>query len=208
MIYLDLSIGYLPNKYYDFTPDAGGCFPFAIDKEVPYVVSICDIYLPECDENFVPSWMESLKAYPLYFCADVPDYFKNEYEEIFNAVQIEYRYLTEDNKKCVSVAKIQDKKQLLAAFPFYITLGCGGDTVVWGTKEDVFSVELRKWKGNWDGLIEKTIVIKPKIDTSIFWIGYDGDSIDVLSNQRYFSNYKNITKTLPEFVIPSFCEFG
>ncbi|MFS0689936.1 hypothetical protein AB1K89_11955 [Sporosarcina sp. 179-K 8C2 HS] len=204
---MNLSIGYLPISYYDFTPDAGGCFPFAVDIEVPYVVSFCDIYLPECDENFVPSWMENIKAYPLYFCAEVPNYFKDEYEEILSAAQIEYRYLTEGKEQHISVARIQHGKQLLAAFPFYITLGCGGETVVWGTKEDVFSVELRKWKGNWDGLIEKTIVIKPKVDTSIFWIGYDGNSIDVLSGQRCFSTYENIIKTLPEFVTPSLCEF-
>ncbi|MCM3711848.1 hypothetical protein [Sporosarcina luteola] len=143
---MNISIGYLPNKYYDFTPDAGGCFPFAVDIEVPSVVSICDIYLPECDENFVPSWMENIKAYPLYFCADVPNYFKDEYEEILSAAQIEYRYLTEGKVQHRSVAKIQDEKQLVAAFPFYITLGCGGETVVWGTKKDVFSVESRKWK--------------------------------------------------------------
>lgn len=205
---MNISIGYLPNKYYDFKPDMGGFFPFALDNKLPYVVSKCDIYLPECDENFVPSWMDNIKAYPLYFCADVPNYFKDECEEIFNASQIEYRYLTEDRESSVFVVKIQDREQLLTAFPSFVTLGCGGSVVVWNTKEDVFSVEQREWKGNWKGLIEKTIVIKPKADMSIFWIGYDGNSIEVLSNQTYFATYENITSTLPEFVEPSLCEFA
>lgn len=204
---MNISIGYLPNRYREFTQDEGGHFPFAVDNTFPYVLSV-GVYLPECDDNFVPSWMDNIKAFPLYFYADIDSFLKNEYEEILNTSQIEYRYLTEDKKSSVSVAKIQDIEQLLTTFPFYITLGCVGCTVVWSTEEDVFSVEQREWGGKSKGYVQKTIVVEPKVDMSIFVIGHDGNSIDVLSNQAYFSTCENITKTLPEFVIPSLCEFG
>lgn len=116
---------------------------------------------------------------------------------------ISYRYLT--NR--YAVTEIQNEKQFQEIFPFYITLGSGNDLVLWSTNKDVFSVEQREWKGNWEGEIAGTVVVKVEVDTSIFWIGYDGDYISVISNQSNFSIYEKIIKTFPNFVVPKLCEY-
>ena len=141
---MNISIGYLPNRYREFTQDEGGHFPFAVDNTFPDVLSV-GVYLPKCDDNFVPSWMDNIKAFPLYFYADIDSFLKNEYEEILNTSQIEYRYLTEDKKSSVSVAKIQDIEQLLTTFPFYIHLDAQG-VLLFGVQKRM-SLVLNKGNG-------------------------------------------------------------
>lgn len=50
-------------------------------------------------------------------------------------------------------------------------------------------------------------MVKVEVDTSIFWIGYDGDNIAVISSQSYFATYKKIIKTFPDFVVPKLCKY-
>jgi len=200
---LNIEVGYFPKRYYDSNPDAGGFFPFAIEGTTPYVFSMDGFYLPECDQNFLPLWMRNIKAFPLYFCAEVSSYCKDEFEHNCKEFNISYRYL---NNRYV-VTEIQNEKQFQEIFPFYITLGSGNDLVLWSTNKDVFSVEQREWKGNWEGKIAGTVVVKVEVDTSIFWIGYDGDNIGVISSQSYFATYKKIINTFPDFVVPKLCKY-
>ena len=200
---MNIEVGYFPKRYYDSNPDAGGFFPFAIEGTTPYVFSMDGFYLPECDQNFLPLWMRNIKAFPLYFCAEVSSYCKDEFEHNCKEFNISYRYL---NNRYV-VTEIQNEKQFQEIFPFYITLGSGNDLVLWSTNKDVFSVEQREWKGNWEGKIAGTVVVKVEVDTSIFWIGYDGDNIGVISSQSYFATYKKIINTFPDFVVPKLCKY-
>ncbi len=204
---MDIEVGYLPKRYYDSNPDAGGFFPFAFEGTAPYVFSIDGFYLPKCDENFLPSWMVNIKAFPLYFCTEIPSYWIEEFDHTCKEFTISYRYLTNKYERSVIVTKIQNEKQFRELFPFYITLGSGNDLVLWSTNKDVFSVEQREWKGNWKGKVAEAVVAKVEADTSIFWIGYDGTSIAVISNLPHFSTYEEIIKTFPEFIVPELCEY-
>jgi hypothetical protein len=204
---MEIEVGYLPKRYYDSNPDAGGFFPFAFEDTAPYVFSLDGFYLPDCDENFLSLWMDNIKAFPLYFCADIPSYWKEDFEHICKKFNISYRYLTNKYERSVIVTEIQNKNHFREIFPFYITLGSGNDLVLWSTNKDVFRVEQRQWKGNLAGHIADTVVVKLETDINIFWIGYDGDNIAVISNNLIFSTYENIIRTFPEFVIPKLCEY-
>ncbi|MGM0867372.1 MAG: hypothetical protein ACQEWF_22135 [Bacillota bacterium] len=204
---MDIEVGYLPKRYYDSNPDAGGFFPFALEGTTPYVFSMDGFYLPECDEHFLPLWMRNIKAFPLYFCAEVPSYLKDQIEHNCQEFNIDYRYLTNKYDRSVIITVIQNEKQFKEIFPFYITLGSGNDLVLWSTNKDVFRLEQRGWKGNWEGKVAETVVVKVEVDTSIFWIGYDGDNIAVISNQSNFSTYEKIIRTFPDFVVPKLCEY-
>ncbi|UOY92313.1 hypothetical protein MUG87_18070 [Ectobacillus sp. JY-23] len=91
--------------------------------------------------------------------------------------------------------------------PFGITLGSGNDLVLWSTNKHVFRLEQREWKGNSEGKSAEAVVVKLKANTSVFWIGYDGDNIAVISNQSNFSTYEKIIRTFPDFVVPKLCEY-
>ncbi len=204
---MDVEIGYFPKHFYSSKPDAGGYFPFAIEGTPKYVFDIGNIYLPECDENWLPLWMENLTAFPVYFCAGIPSYWKEDFEHTCRDWNIDYKYLSDNHRLSVSVAKVQNVKQFRGILPVFISIGSGNDLVLWSTNKDVFRVEQREWKGNWEGRIAEAVVVKAESDTSVFWIGHDGDSIAVISNNPHFSTYENICRTLPDFVNPIYCEY-
>lgn len=204
---MEVEIGYFPKYYYTSQPDAGGHFPFAIEGKPSYVFSMDGFYLPECDVNFVPFWMESIKALPIYFCAEIPSYWKEDYEELCQKWNIDYKYLSNNPDLPVSVTEIKNANQFCEIFPIFISIGSSNDLVIWSTNTDFFRVEERQWQGNWEGKIGEAVVVKIDKERSVFWIGYDGHSIVVLSNNTDFSTYETICETLPSFVKPTKCEY-
>ncbi|AZV41540.1 hypothetical protein BAOM_0929 [Peribacillus asahii] len=205
---MEIEIGYFPRYYYSPQPNAGGHFPFAIDGELPlYVFSMDGFYLPDCNEDFVPLWMENIKAFPVYFCAEIPSYWKEEYEELCGKCNIKYKYLSNNSRFSVSVTEIIDINQFREIFPIFISIGSSNDLVIWSTNKDFFRVEEREWKGNWEGKIGEVVVVKIGKEKSVFWIGYDGHSIVALSDNTDFSTYETICETLPPFVKPTKCEY-
>lgn len=206
---MNIDIGYFPKSYYDSKPDVAGFFPFALDGETNYVFDISGIYLPECDDDFVPSWMTNIEAFPIYSCVVVDYYLQGEFEQICNASGIKISCMDQRKDRSLFVSEIENEKQLKAIFPLYITQGCSNKLVAWSIRKNVFSLENREWTGEvYKGVIRKTVVIKMEEDTSIFWIGYDGTSIATISNQLKFSTYEKITHILPEFVTPTLVKYS
>jgi hypothetical protein len=204
---LNIDVGYLPKHYYDEMPDAGGFFPFAYEGSASYVFTLDDHYLPDCDENFLPVWMENLKAFPLYFCAEFPSFWVEEYIENCKEFNIPYRFMSEQAESSLIITEVKDENQFRAIFPFYITLSTASFLVLWSTQKDVFRIEEREWKGNLEGKVVETVVAKLENHISLFWIGYDGDNIAVLSNHPQFSTYEKLIATFPGFVVPIQCEY-
>ncbi len=81
----------------------------------------------------------------------------------------------------ISVTEIKNANQFREIFPIFISIGSYNDLVTWSTNKDIFRVEERQWKGNWEG---EAVVVKIDKKMSVFWIGYDGDYIVVLSNNK------------------------
>lgn len=204
---VNIEVGYLPKSYYDRNPSIEGFFPFALEGEVPYVFSIGDFYLPECDERFLPLWMKNIQAYPLYVYAEVPFYWQEEFEHFCKVQSIPYRYLGRTNERLMALAEVKTQEQFQQIVPFYITLGSGNDVVLWSNKQDAFRVEPREWKGLREGAVKETLVVSVEADTSVFWIGHDANDITVLSTHSYFSTYEKISETFPDFVIATPCEY-
>lgn len=205
---MDIEIGYFPKHYFSEEPDAGGSFPFAIEGAASYVFDVSNFYLPECDENFLLFWMENIKAFPIYFCAEFSSFWKEVYETACKEANVSYKYLFQRHRLSIAVTEVQNREQFQKLLPIFISMGSSNEIVLWSKNKDVFSVEQRKWKGNWEGKVTETIIVKINANTSIFWIGYDGDNIAVLSNNLEFSTYKNICRTLPDFINPAQCEYG
>ncbi|MGM0877978.1 MAG: hypothetical protein ACQEWV_25445 [Bacillota bacterium] len=199
---MKVEIGYYPEYFYSSQPDAGGFFPFDIEEKPLYVLSIGGFYLPESNTNFVLSWMDRIKAFPIYFCAEIPSYWKEDYEELCQKWNIDYKYLSNNPNLSVSVTEIKNANQFREIFPLFISIGSCNDLVTWSTNKDIFRVEERQWKGNWEG---EAVVVKIDKEMSVFWIGYDGDYIVVLSNNTNFSTYETICETLPPIVKPIKC---
>ena len=205
---MNIEVGYFPKSYYSSKPKDGGYFPFALDGETKYVFNITGFYLPECTDEFLPLWMTTIQAFPIYFCSEIFDFWEEEFEQLCNASNIQYSCIGSDKERSTFISEIKNAEQLKVLFPFYINLGASNELVVWSSHKNVFSIEKREWRGKWAGDIRETVVVKMEADTSLFWIGYDGDSIVTVSNQAQFSTYEKIAQTFPEFVTPKLCEYG
>lgn len=204
---MQIEIGFFPKHYYSSKPQVGGFFPFAIDGRIEFVFDLMGFYLPESNEVFIPLWMENLNAFPIYFCTDIPYYWKDDYEQICKEYQIRYKFLAHSHQMSVAVTEVKSPEQFRVIFPVFITLGSGNDVVVWSAKKDVFSFEPREWTGEMEGAVMKTIVAKLESNMSLFWIGYDGNSIAVISNNPDFSTYEKIRNTMPAFVKTTECQY-
>lgn len=205
---MNIEVGYFPKKYYSPKPNAGGFFPFALEGETNYVFDSSGFYLPECPDEFIPLWMNNVKAFPIYCCTEIPHFWQEEFEEECNASNIQYSRISSDKERSIFISEIKNEEQLNAIFPFYLLLGTSNELVVWSSNKNVFSVDKREWTGNLEGDIRETVIVKMEADSSVFWIGYDGDSIVTISNQLQFSTYEKIVQTFPYFVSPKQCEFG
>lgn len=199
-----VDVGYFPTSYYGPKPDASGFFPFALNGETNYVFAISEFDLRECGNELVPSWMTHAKAFPIYVCAKVLDFWEDEFEQHCSASNIQSDCIGRGKDYSFFVSEIENETQLKAIFPYYIMLSIANELVVWSSKKNVFSLEKPEWTGEvYKGVIRKTVVVTMEADTSIFWIGHDGDFIAVISNQSTFSTYEQTIQTFPDFVVPT-----
>lgn len=205
---MKLEICYIPKKYYDVDPEAGGLFPFGMVEAPSYVLSLDNFYLPECDENFVPVWMENIQAFPIFFCIDFTKFWRKDYEEECLKNNIKYKYIYSKSDRVISVATVETISQFKGIFPLFISMGCSNELVMWSTNKDIFFIEERTWRGYWEGKREEVPVVNFDKGKTLFWIGYDGDSVFGLSNEKVFSTFDNICETLPSFVRAELWEYG
>lgn len=203
---MDVDISYLPAHYFSSDPDNGGFFPFAIEGPTNYVFDIGNIYLPDDGDCWLPMWMKNLSAFPLYCCMEVPSYWKEEFEEICKSNYISYKSLAYKKKSDMKIAEVYDLKQFQMLLPFCITIGSSNSLALWSTNRAAFSVEKRKWKGNWFKKFDDSVVVHLEKGSSVFWVGYDGTSIAVISNNHLFSTYEKLISTFPEDMKPTFWE--
>jgi len=205
---MKIEVGYLPKNYFSTDPNAGGFFPFAMN-EVPQFIFLLDgIYLPRSNNNFFTSWMKKINGFPMYFCTEVYSHRKKFFVEEHNEWLIDYEYLSVYKEKSIVVSKIENSEQFSKIFPLFISMGSENCLVLWSTKKNIFQLEERIWKGNWEGKRRESVVTKFDENISLFWISYDGNGIVGLSNNHLYSTLENIENHLPSSINISFTDFS
>ncbi|AZB42052.1 hypothetical protein CEF21_06975 [Bacillus sp. FJAT-42376] len=79
---MKIAIGFFRQHLYSCEPSEGGYFPFAIEGESSHVFSINEFYYSNQEKSWIPDWMESLAAFPLYVCTQIPSYLIEDLESI------------------------------------------------------------------------------------------------------------------------------
>lgn len=121
---------------------------------------------------------------------------------------MKYRQLSEGNRFFLSVTEVINIDQFKQILPMILPLGSEGNEVIWSTNKDVFNIGKKEWVGSWKGRISTTIIVKTASGSNIFWIGDDGDSLNVISNHQQFSSYNKICETLPDLIRPTQSEYA
>lgn len=206
---MNLEIGYLPKKYYSQNqPNAGGFFPFVVEGDIKYVVDFSFGELDDKRDDFIEKWMKNLSVLPLYFCVEIFDFDREDFELYCHDLNISYEYMGEKSETIVCLSKIENEKQLQKMLPFLVGAGLAlNSLIVWSENKNKFRMNKREWAGNLKGSIQNAVIVNMEVDSTVFWLSYDGDGIMAISNERRFQTEEEVIKNLPEFVVPSFIEF-
>ncbi|MEB2280170.1 hypothetical protein LAV73_09190 [Lysinibacillus xylanilyticus] len=161
-------------------------FPFVI-RDVPQsLIEISGLYLPECDENWFPTWMNKINGFPLYLFIEVEDYINKE----FNLFCAQYSFEPQnfDKEGKFKIIEIENAEKFKQMFSLAITISCAGALVMWATQKNIF--------------FGKNIQINKRIqileNQSIFVIGHDCEYTLIISNNPNFKNAEEMSKTFPK----------
>lgn len=196
---LSLEIGFIPKNWISDKPNASGFFPFAVDGKKEYVVDFTFNDEP-FDLDFVSNWMNELSQFPIYMLVEVYDFDQEELEQDCKAHKIEFEKTKEKNYSYKVI--IENQKQFSIMFPYAYGNGGMNNLALWSLKRDVFSFGKREFKTPYG--IEQTTIVTLLESDCVFWIGFDGDNVFAITNDRQFSTIENISDKLPpktDFII-------
>jgi len=193
---MEVEVSFIPERWVSDIPEAGGYFPFAIDGNRSYVV---DFLIDAIDENeFISNWMRQLNEFPIYVYVEVFEFQIEEFEQDCKLHNIEFKAV-EVKKLCNHAYKaiIKNSEQFKGLFPHLNSAGSMNNLVLWSLQKDVYSFEKKEFKT----LFGRRSIVTPTIslgnNNSVFWIGYDGQNIVAISNNKQFSSINSITNQFP-----------
>lgn len=215
---MKVEINYFPPEKIITVPSPEATYPFEINGEFQYVVDFScyiDGEYTNAHEEFFCHWMESPNYYPIYSIAEIYDFQQAEYEDMFKMQNIEFHYMKGSRKDTFFVkAIIRSSKQFKEYYPYLHANGSMLNLSLWSIKQDVFRLEerecespypVKRTKNNRTRLVKLKWIANTPIATltensTMFWVGYDGDYITAFSNDGHFSTIDSLQKIMPEKV--------
>ncbi|WP_226674960.1 hypothetical protein [Mesobacillus jeotgali] len=195
---MKIEVGYLPVNYFN------GHFPFELDGENKYLVEI-----DPCESDpavFYSDWMKELNQFPIYAVVTLDLYNQEEINGLIAKYKIDHSVFLIGNESYNKFI-LRNEEQFRVLLPYFYASGSMNDLAVWSLKKDIFSVDRRKVTTIFRRKTMDILVATFEKDTTLFWISYDGDALDVISNHQIFRTMEEIEKTLPEGVKMSVVEY-
>ncbi|WP_181536837.1 hypothetical protein [[Anoxybacillus] calidus] len=93
---------------------------------------------------------------------------------------------------------ITTNEQFNVILPHLYGNGSMNNFAGWSLEKDVFSLGKRDFKTFLGTKKFETPIITISENTTIFWVGYDGDNVIALSNDEKFSKLSSVISTLPK----------
>ncbi|WP_456363550.1 hypothetical protein [Priestia aryabhattai] len=193
---MEVEVSFVPESWISKYPDAGGYFPFAIDGTRSYVVDF--IIDAEESNNFISNWMLQLNEFPIYVYVEIFEFQTEEFEHDCKLHNIEYKPLKIKKANDYAYkAIIKNSEQFNALFPHLDSAGSMNNLVLWSLQKDVFTFKQKEYKTLFGIRNIVTPTISMSKDSTVFWIGYDGQNIVALSNNKKFLSINSIRNQFP-----------
>ncbi len=189
-------------------------YPFEIyggSKSIIEFSCYIDGAYTDAHEEFFYNWMGNPDYYPIYSLAEIYDFQQAEYDELFKMKNIEFNYMKGSRKDTFFVKVIiRSPQQFNEYYPYLHGNGSMLNLSLWSLKQDVFRLEEREYespypvkrtKKNRTSLVKlkwiaNTPIVTLTENSTMFWIGYDGDYITAFSNNDHFSTIDSLQKLI------------
>ncbi|WP_028609034.1 hypothetical protein [Paenibacillus harenae] len=205
---MKVEINYFPPEKVISVPGLESTYPFDIDGDFKYIVNFCDIL-----EELFCIWMNNPDYYPIYSLAEIYDSQQEEYEELFQMQNMTFTYMKGSRKNTLFMkVVIRTPHQFNQYFPYLYGNGSMNNLTLWSLKQDSFRLEEREYEA--PSPIKRTkknrtILVKPKWvaitpvatmteNSTMFWVGPDGNYITAFSSDEQFSTVESLQKIVPE----------
>lgn len=188
---MKIEVGYLPRNYFS------GHFPFELDGKYKYLVEVDHCGLDPT--VFYCDWMKELNQFPIYAVVTLDLHTQEKINGLIKEFQIdrsEFLIGNESYNKFI----LRNEEQFRVLLPYFYASASMNDLAVWSLKKDIFSVDRRRVSTIFRRKTMDILIATFEKDTTLFWISYDGDALDLISNQEIFQTMEDIDKTLPEGV--------
>lgn len=195
---MNVGIGFVPQNLLTPQPDAEGYFPFCIEGDAPYILEIA--YDEEESDAFMSNWMDIIDQYPIYVFFEAFDFHLEDFEHDCAKHKIEYEVLPRKKHDFYGEARITNKEQFGVVLHYLYSNGNMNNFAAWSLEKDVFNLGNREFKTLFGKKKLETPIVSIPEKTTVFWIGYDGDYVIIISNDAKFSNLSSVTSTFPEGV--------
>ncbi|WNF24821.1 hypothetical protein [Mesobacillus jeotgali] len=195
---MKIEVGYLPKNYFS------GHFPFELDGEYIYSVEV-----DPCGSDptgFYSDWMKELNQFPIYAVVTLDLHTQEEIDRLIEKYKIDCSVFLIGNESYNKFI-LRNEEQFGVLLPYFYAIGSMNDLAVWSLKKDIFSSDRRKVNTIFRRKTMDILVATFKGDTTLFWITYDGDGLDIISNHPIFRTMEDIEKTLPKGVEMSVVEY-
>ncbi|MGM9926876.1 MAG: hypothetical protein ACI35P_02905 [Bacillus sp. (in: firmicutes)] len=216
---MKLQILYVPLERIRTESETGFC----MDGNIQHIIDIYHLEGPDLQDLFMTE-LNGPNYFPIYSFAEFFDDEQERLEELFRKQKIESEFLAGSSKDKIYVkAVLTNPHQFNEYFPHLFWNGSNLNHLsLWSLKQDVFHVEEKEYetqsvfkrtKNN------RTRYVKPKWvanavrvilpdNTTVFWVGYDGNFIQAFSNEQQFATIEDLQKSIPQNIELVFGEYG
>ncbi|MER2000869.1 MAG: hypothetical protein ABS882_13945 [Lysinibacillus sp.] len=159
------------------------------------IISMQQDMLSSMQEKERIELIESLTntIYPLYFYIQMPDFYLEEFELLFNNQNNEYEIVYEMESNYFLNLTVKDSCNLNIIMKELSWLNSSGYMLMWSTNLFIFNHES-----------EKKVVMKE--NQTLFMIGEPEDILIIITNENRFSSFKKLKEVLPSFIVPTLYE--
>lgn len=204
---MDLTIGFLPKKYFIDGPSTG-LYPFFVSEKLLYALSIGEMYYPGIPDEQLVLFAESLAQYPLYYLFEARESAFEEIEQQLSKDKLTFEVFHSTLESSYLLVTVFNRAELALLMPTLIWQHNDCMSTFWSPHKHAFTIEKKTWDAKEYPEIFNTICINFNQPTTAFWFGHDFHGTKIFSNEEKYAKLEDVQKRLPSFIKTEVIEFG
>lgn len=196
---MNLTIGFLPKKYFIDGPTTSG-YPFFVSEKLLYALNIGEMYYPCIPDEQLVLFTESLAQYPLYYLFKVSERDIEETEQQLSKNKLTFEVFYSTLESSYLLVTVFNRAELALLIPTLIWQHNDYMSTFWSPHKYAFTIEKKTWDAKEYPEVSDTICMNFSQPTTVFWFGHDFQGTDIFSNEEKYAKLEDVRKRLPSFI--------